>query len=141
MLLHSWDFTLWAQILKCSQHGQVRSTCKLCGWRELARFANSVCVNPRESNFVVIFSVKPCDITLFQDRSLFCLGPCLPGASVRWAWQNLQVDQQHVGCFLSTPLMPMYVFFSCFLSFRRGKKHSIILRTQLSVRVHACIGE
>lgn len=24
---------------------------------------------------------------------------------------------------------------------RRGKKHSIILRTQLSVRVHACIGE
>ena len=23
----------------------------------------------------------------------------------------------------------------------RGKKHSIILRTQLSVRVHACIGE
>lgn len=28
-----------------------------------------------------------------------------------------------------------------FLSIRKGKKHSIILRTQLSVRVHACIGE
>lgn len=27
------------------------------------------------------------------------------------------------------------------VSIRRGKKHSIILRTQLSVRVHACIGE
>lgn len=30
---------------------------------------------------------------------------------------------------------------SLFLSSRRGKKHSIVLRTQLSVRVHACIGE
>lgn len=33
-----------------------------------------------------------------------------------------------------------YLVFFCFLR-SRGKKHSVVLRTQLTVRVHACIGE
>lgn len=33
------------------------------------------------------------------------------------------------------------ILFASFFVRSRGKKHSVILRTQLTVRVHACIGE
>lgn len=35
----------------------------------------------------------------------------------------------------------LIVFIFCVLLRSRGRKHSVILRTQLTVRVHACIGE
>lgn len=68
------------------------STCKPCGWNELTGFGNKMRVSIQQSNFIMLFSGKPCDITLFQDRFLFCVCPCFSGASVRWMCQNLQVD-------------------------------------------------
>lgn len=139
MLLRSWDFTSQVQILKFSQDGQAwLCTNSVDGMNWLCLAIKFIC-RSNKGKLYYLFSVKPCDVTLFQDRFLFCLGPCLSGASFRWVCQNLQVDWHHVGIFLPAPLMPMYVLSP--VTIRRGKKHSIILRTQLSVRVHACIGE
>lgn len=80
-------------------------TRKLCGWNELTGFGNKMRVSIQQSQ-TLLFSGKPCDITLFQERFLFCLGPCLSGVSVWWMCRNLRVDCRHLG-FSLTSLMPV----------------------------------
>ena len=114
------------------------TTCRLCGWNESMELGSEMHVPDQQSQTSLFyFCESPVMSTLFQDRFLFSVGLCFSGSPLKWVCQNLHVDWQHVRCLCW--LLWCACFVSCLV--RRGKKHSIILRTQLSVRVHACIGE
>lgn len=53
----------------------------------------------------------------------------------------VQLTRQDCFVFIKSFFEPTLALFASVFVRSRGKKHSVILRTQLTVRVHACIGE
>lgn len=72
---------------------------------------------------------------LFQVAFLCRVGPCLLGICFRRVCRQCSLFRL-LGAAAAADVCVLFP-----VSLRRGKKNSIILRTQLSVRVHACIGE
>lgn len=97
-----------------------------------------LCSNYRQwrfGNWINDFIFYLCTVT---SCVFFC--QCKPASGILMAALPDALPLQTISASIAVHLK-IYFFSVCLVFHRRGKKHSLILRTQLSVRVHACIGE